>query len=159
MQNLTSLKQRSNGAVTNLGAGKNGLNISTVARFQFNVAGKDSLGVANTTIAAHGTGCTIPENAVISGGFIETNIPITGVGASVAISVMSANDIVSAAAISGAPWSTKGLKAIVPKRNTPESTGIKVTSDKEVVFTVTGAVLTAGKVTGFLEYVISDVSP
>jgi len=159
MQNLTSLKQRSNGCVTNLGAGKNGLNIETVARWQFDVAGKDSLGVANTTIAAHGTGVIIPANAVIIGGFMETNVAITGTGASVAVSVMAANDIQAAAAISGAPWSTKGLKAIVPKSNTPESTGIKVTSDKEVVVTVTAAVLTAGKVTGFLRYVISDVSP
>lgn len=158
MQNLTSLKQRSNGAVTNNGAGKNGLNLKTVARFQFDVAGKDSLGVANTTIAAHGTGTIIPINAVIIGGFIETNVAVTGVGASIAVSVMTANDVVSVAAISGAPWSVKGLKAIVPKYNTPES-GIKVTSDKEVVFTVTGAVLAAGKVTGFLEYVIGDTTP
>ena len=158
MQNLTSLEQRSNGAVENKGLGADGLNIKGVARFTFNAATKDSLGVANTTVAAHGTGVVLPANAVVIGGFIETNTAFTGAGASIAISVMGANDIVSAAAISGAPWSTIGLKAIVPKNNTPEATGIKVTAAKEITCTVSGAVLTAGKLTGFLEYVISTPS-
>lgn len=158
MQNLTSLKQRSNGCVTNNGLGKDGLNMKGIARFTFDTAALDSLGVSNKTQAAHGTGVILPTNAVIVGGFVETNTAFTGSGASIAVSVMSANDIISAAAISGAPWSTIGLKAIVPKNNTPESTGIKVTAPKEVVFTVSAAALTAGKCTGFLEYVISATS-
>jgi hypothetical protein len=124
-----------------------------VAVAEFNVAKKDSAGANNTTVAAHGTGVKIPANAIVFGGFMEVLDPITGVGASVAVHVKAANDIQTAAAISGAPWSTKGLKAITPKINTPESTGIKTTAESEITFTVTGAVLTAGRVVVYLPFV------
>jgi hypothetical protein len=127
------------------------------ARFTFNPSAQ----VSKRTIAAHGTGVFLPINAVIIGGFVETNTVFTSAGGNagtIAISVMSANDIINAAACSGAPWSSIGLKAIIPKNNTPESTGIKVTSAKEIVCTVAGQVLTAGKLTGFLDYVVSAPS-
>jgi hypothetical protein len=119
----------------------------------FDVTGKDSAGANNTTIAAHGTGVKIPANAIITGGVMEVLDPVLGTGASVAVHVKTANDIQTAAAISGAPWSTKGLKAVTPKINTPESTGIKTTAESEITFTVTAAVLTAGKVVVYVPFV------
>ena len=161
MQNLTSLTQLPNGCVTNKGMGFDGLGTRGTARFTFDTATVDSLKASNKTVAAHGTGVRLPANAVVIGGFVEVNVPFTSADstATIAISVVSANDIITAAAVSGAPYSTKGLKAITPKNNTPEATGIKVTAEKEIVCTVAVQALTAGKLTGFLDYVISATTP
>lgn len=129
-----------------------------VAVAEFDVTEKDSGGVNNTTIAAHGTGVKIPANAIVVGGFMEVLDPVLGAGASVAVHVKAANDIQTAAAIAGAPWSTKGLKAITPKANTPESTGIKTTAESEITFTTTAAVLTAGHVVVYL-YFLEGLAP
>lgn len=74
-----------------------------------------------------------------------------GAGASIGISSEGAGDIVAVAAIVGAPWSTTGKKAIVPKRNTPESTSILTTAARNIAFVISGADLTAGKVQLYLE--------
>lgn len=156
MQNLTSLSQRSNGAVTNNGLGKDGKGMMGVARFTF-----DTDKVANRTVAAHGTGVYLPINAIVVGGFFDVNTAFTSASTNtgtIAISVEAANDIVTAAAVSGAPYSTIGKKAVIPKSNTPESTGVKCTALREITCTVAVAALTAGKLTGFLHYVVSDVS-
>ena len=162
MQNLTSLKQSASGNITvkkcfSITGTTNGNSVRGVARFQFNPSAKTT----DRTVAAHGTGVFIPLNAVIIGGFVEVNTAFTSANANngtIAISVMSANDIITAGAVSGAPYSTIGLKAIIPKSNTPESTGIKVTAVKEITCTVAVSALTAGKLTGFLEYVVSETS-
>jgi hypothetical protein len=124
-----------------------------IAEFTFDAAGYDTAGVANTTVAAHPTPVELPAHAIIVGGFFDVNTVFTGVGASIALHVETANDIQTAAAISGAPWSSIGRKAIVPKANTPESTSIKTTQSRKVTATVSGAVLTAGKLTGYLYYI------
>lgn len=132
-----------------------GLGNLRVARFTFAWDGTDSAGVANSTVAAHGVGVTIPDAAIVVGGFFETNIVFDSADhtATIAISVNGANDIQTAAAVSGAPWSTTGRKAIVPKANTPESTSIKLTDDREITCTVAVQALNAGKLIGYLYYV------
>lgn len=130
-------------------SGDIGLGGLRVARFEF-----DCAVAANLPIGAHGTGVTLPAYAIIVGGFVDVNTAITGeAGATLAIHVQAANDIISAAAVSGAPYSTIGRKAIVPKANTPESTSVKTSEDREITCTVAVAALTAGKLTGYLYYV------
>lgn len=134
----------------------NGLGSLRVARFTFDTASTDSAAAANTTIAAHGTGVTIPADAIVVGGFVDVNTAFTSASTNtgtIAIKVEGANDIISAAAVSGAPYSTIGRKAIVPKANTPESTSVKTTAAREITCTVAVAALTAGKLTGYLYYV------
>lgn len=129
-----------------------GLGSLRVARFTFNPSATAGL----RTIAAHGLGVTIPISAVVVGGFVQVNTLFTSASTNtgtIAISVEGANDIITAAAVSGAPYSSTGLKAIIPKANTPESTGIALTAAREVTATVAVAALTAGKLTGFLYYV------
>jgi len=125
-----------------------------IAMFTFDTAGVDSSAVSNKTVAAHPTGVTIPANAIVCGGFFEVNTAFTSAAstATIAIHVQSANDIQTAAAVSGAPGSTTGIKAITPKANTPESTGIKLTAAREITVTVAVQALTAGKLTGYLYY-------
>lgn len=62
----------------------------------------------------------------------------------VAFHAQEADDLVAAAAVSGAPWSTTGLKALVPKINTPESTGIALTAARELTATVAEEALLTG---------------
>jgi hypothetical protein len=132
------------------------------------VSGLGGLGVARATydfssdggaIGAIGLGVTLPDNAVVIGGFVDvittaTSATDAGTGA---ISVQSADDIVAAIAISDGsnPWDA-GLQAIVPKSNTPESTGIKLTADREITFTIAVEAFTAGKFEVFLHYVQSS---
>jgi hypothetical protein len=129
----------------------NGLGVLRVARFTF-----DAGIAANRTIAAHGTGVTIPIHAIVVGGFFDVNTAFTSAETNtgtIAISVQGANDIQAAAAVSGAPYSTVGRKAIVPKANTPESTSVKTTAAREITCTVAVAALLTGKLTGYLYYV------
>lgn len=128
-----------------------GLGVLRVARFEFD-AGVE----ANRAIGAHGTGVTLPIHAIVVGGFVDVNTKFdsdaTDAG-TIAISVQAANDIISAAAVSGAPYSTVGRKAIVPKANTPESTSVKCTAAREITCTVAVEPLLSGKLTGYLYYV------
>jgi hypothetical protein len=127
----------------------NGLGTLRVARFEF-----DCAVAGNLPIGAHGTGVILPIYAIVVGGFIDVNTAITGdTNATLAIHVQAANDIISAAAVSGAPYSTIGRKAIVPKANTPESTSVKCTAAREITCTVAVAALLTGKLTGYLYYV------
>lgn len=131
-----------------------GLGVLRVARFLFDTAGVDSAGANNTAVGAHGTGVTLPAHAIIVGGFFDVNTAFTSsASGQIAISVQGANDIQTATAVSGAPFSTVGRKAIVPKANTPESTSVKTSAAKEITCTVSVGALTAGKLTGYLYYV------
>jgi hypothetical protein len=133
-----------------------GLGFLGVARFTF-----DASIAGNQSIAGHGTGVTLPANAVVCGGFFDVNTVFHSAGGdagTVAISIEGANDIQTAAAVSGAPYSTIGRKAIVPKANTPESTSVKTTVAREITCTVAGQILSAGKLTGFLYFVVDVVS-
>lgn len=128
-----------------------GLGGLRVARATYDVSTTLALG----TVGAHGLGVTLPIKAVVVGGFLQVNTAFTSGGSgTLALKVESANDIISAAAVSGAPFSTTGQKAIIPKANTPESTGVALTAAREITATVATADLTAGKGTLFLYYVI-----
>jgi hypothetical protein len=95
----------------------------------------------------------IPAGAYITHGFVEVDTAVTGGGsASLAISVEAADDIVAAAAVSGAPWSTTGLKSIVPVAT--GATAKKTTAARSVTATVGTAALTAGVVDVILFYVV-----
>jgi hypothetical protein len=94
---------------------------------------------------------TLPSGTWIIGGFMNVETAPVGVGASIGISSEGAGDIVAVAAIAGAPWSTTGKKAIIPKRNTPESTSILTTAARNIALVISGADLTDGKVQLYLE--------
>lgn len=93
----------------------------------------------------------VPSGTWILGGFMNVETAPVGVGASIGITIEGAGDVVTVAAIVGAPWSTTGKKAITPKRNTPESTSILTTAARDVLFVISGADLTDGKVQLYLE--------
>lgn len=90
----------------------------------------------------------------VIGGYMNVETAPVGVGASIGITLEGAGDVVAVAAIVGAPWSTTGRKAILPKRNTPEASAtIVTTAARNLLFVISGADLTAGKVQLYLEVI------
>lgn len=107
-------------------------------------------GGAVSTIGLIGS-TAIPAGSIILGGFLEVATAVTGAGASVAIQVEAANDIVTAAAVSGAPWSTTGRKSVIPAFT--GATTVKTTAARDISAVISAAVLTAGVFTVTLFYV------
>lgn len=89
-------------------------------------------------------GNEIPAGSVIMGGYIEVDtVPTSGGAATVAVNSDAAGDLQAAAAVSGAPWSTTGRKAITPVFTA--ATSVKTTARRNIAVTVAAATLTAGK--------------
>lgn len=116
------------------------------ARYDF---AADGGAIGDITISSTGV---LPAGAYITSGFVEVDTAVTGAGASVAVNVEGAGDIVAAAAISGAPWSTTGRKSIVPAGT--GATSVKTTAARSIVATVSAAALTAGAFDVVLQYVV-----
>jgi hypothetical protein len=115
-------------------------------RYDFAVEGGaiGTIGLAGATI--------IPLGAVIMGGFVDVITPPTsGGGATIAIQVEGANDIVNAAAISGAPWSTTGRKSVIPAYT--GATSVKTTAARDISAVIATATLTAGVFDVYLAYI------
>lgn len=100
--------------------------------------------------ASHVIG-NLPAGATVIGGFMNVETAPVGAGASIGVTLEAAGDIVTVAAIAGAPWSTTGRKAINPKRNTPESSAVVTTVARNLLFVTSAVNLTAGKVQLHLE--------
>jgi hypothetical protein len=116
------------------------------ARYDFAVDG-GAVGDIDLTKSA-----VIPAGAVVLGGFVEVDtVPTSGGAATLAVKVEGAGDIVAAAAISGAPWSTTGRKNVVPAFT--GATSVKATAARKVQATVAVAALTAGVIDVVLFYV------
>lgn len=98
----------------------------------------------------------LPDNAIIFGGVADVVTALTSDGsATMGISTsQSADDIIADAAVSGAPWSTTGTKAIVPAL--AYDSAIKTTAQRAPKVVITTADLTAGKVNLYLFVFLSD---
>jgi hypothetical protein len=115
-------------------------------RYDFAVAGGAQGDIDLTSTAQ------IPSGAYITHGFVEVDTVVTGTSATVAVKVEGAGDIVAAAAISGAPWSTTGRKTIIPVAT--GATVVKTTAARKIQATVATADLTAGAFDVVLFYVV-----
>ena len=118
-----------------------------VCRATYNFAGD---GGAVGTIALLGA-TSIPANAVIAGGALVVNTALTGgLNATAALQVEAAGDVVAAAAVSGAPWSTTGRKNIIPSFD--GSTTLLTTVARDVSLVIGTADLTNGAFDIYLFY-------
>jgi hypothetical protein len=100
-------------------------------------------GGAISTITLRGDN-TVPSGAYLVGGFVDVLTAVTSGGAgTVAVNSNGASDLVAAAAVSGAPWSTTGIKSIIPAFT--GATVIKTTAQRSLAITIATAALTAGK--------------
>jgi len=101
-------------------------------------------------------GDPMPDNAIVWDGCVDVITPLAG-GASATGAVstaQSANDLITAADVTGAPWSTAGAKAIVPVGTVASC--IKMTAERKPKLVIGTADLTAGKFNLFLQYFLSD---
>lgn len=101
-------------------------------------------GGATSAITLRSNDGVIPSGSYVVGGFVDvTDTPDSATSAgTIAISVEGANDIINAAAVSGAPWSTTGRKDIIP--DSTGSTAVKLTADRAPAATIAGEAMTEG---------------
>lgn len=97
---------------------------------------------------------SLPKGAIVVNAFAEvlTAPTSTNSTATIAIKLESANDIFTAAAVSGAPWSTTGMKQAIPDLATVGDYK-KATADREITMSIAVEALTAGKFNVFVLYV------
>lgn len=108
--------------------------------------------------AGNGSGVFVPANAIVTHSFIHVLTVPVGPTA-MAVSLLNDQDLVTEAAISGAPWSTLGAVVTGGVEPGTESGYVKVgTTPKEIAFTATVANTSAGKFVVFVEYVMSTVA-
>lgn len=140
----------------------------------FDSGATDSSGAANTTIASHGLGVYLPANAVIVNAFYDVSTKFATASAdagTIALGYTGATGaFVAAIAVSAAgdvyDQGVRGTLIGTPSLDGNARTAIagaaaiagamtKLTAEKELVATVAGQVLTAGKLVLFVEYYIS----
>lgn len=106
-------------------------------------------GGAISTISLRGgpgdaAGNEVPAGAIVLGGYIEVDTAVTSGGAAtIAVNSEGAGDLLAAAAVSGAPWSTTGRKSVIPVFT--GATTVKTTVSRRLAITIATATLTAGK--------------
>jgi len=101
-------------------------------------------GGAISTIPLRSEDGAIPNGSVILGGYLEIDTGFTtGTSATAALTVNAANDIVSATIVSGAPYSTTGLKSIIPVFT--GATMVKTTAARVPSIVIATGTITAGK--------------
>lgn len=110
-------------------------------------------GGAVSTIAMRPLGtspASIPSGAIIDDTVVEVLTVLTSGGAAtIAAQIEAANDVVNAAAVGGAPWSTLGRKAGIP---ISAATSLKTTAARVPSVVIAAAALTAGKVRLHVDY-------
>ena len=96
----------------------------------------------------------VPSGAVVVGTLINVVTAVTSGGAgTLAVGVEAAGDQQTAAAVSGAPWSTTGWKWATQTLTTaPDVT----TQARDIVFTIATAALTAGVVDVYVFYLVTS---
>lgn len=118
------------------------------ARFEYDFAVQ---GGAVGTLALAGA-TVIPLSAIILGGILEVLTVPTSAGApTVALQAEAADDIIAAALISGAPWSTLGRKNTIPSFD--GATSVKLTAARDLSAVIAVAALTAGKFNVYVAYI------
>jgi len=121
-----------------------------VFEYDFAVDG-GAVGTIPLRAIAANLGSTFPANTEIFDSIIDVLTPLTGgAGATAALQAEAAGDVVAAAVVTGAPWSTGGRKAGIP---VSAATSIKTTAARTPSLVVAVNPLTAGKFRLVLEYI------
>lgn len=147
--------------------------VAYIAKAIFDTAGTDSAGVANTTVAAHGTGVYIPTKAIITKAWTDVITTFTSAtsAATMAIKTEGTGDLVAGIAINSgssrwnaglggclagsyAEATVAGDSALLDAARKAASY-IKTTAEREIIVTVGVEALIAGKMNIFVEYHIS----
>ena len=118
-----------------------------VTKFTFDAEANDNAEepASNKTVAAHPMAVSIPDNAIVISGHVDVIAAVTSGGsATVAISLVADNDLLTATALTGLTEGKQLPMAAV------KTTPIKLSAEKAVTVTVGTAALTAGKFDGYI---------
>lgn len=122
--------------------------VERIARAQYSFASEGG------AVGDIGLGVTLPDNAIVVGGMIETTTTCTSGGsATIALKLNSGGDLSAAAAISGGAGQA-GVHDIIPDNT--GSTAVKLTAARELTLTVATAALTAGVLNVWLRYFVAE---
>lgn len=108
-------------------------------------------GGAISTIALRSDDGPLPAGSYVSQAVVDVLTPFTtGTAATAAITIEAANDVISATVVSGAPYSTTGLKSTVLVGT--GATMIKTSVSRAPSIVIATGTVTAGKLRLILEY-------
>lgn len=118
------------------------------------VAGQFDFAKLGGAVGTYALGVKIPAGAVIVNAFatVLTAGDSADDTATIAVHVESANDIFTAAAVSGAPWSTTGQKQGIPDYATVADYKT-TTAERDITVSIAVQALTAGKFNVYVFYV------
>ncbi len=126
--------------------GSDGVTHLQVARFTYDFS------VSGGAVGSIPLDAVVPNGAVVTDGKVQVITPLASATGTAALQIQAANDVIAAAAVSGAPWSTAGVKDIVPAGTA--ATSIATTAARTVTLVVGTAALTAGKIVGWLRFYV-----
>lgn len=136
---------------------EDGLSVVRTVRGTFDFAVQGGVVGNFDLLDEQGAAISIPANSILLDGMVDVQTTFTSSGdnATLAIQAEGANDIVNAVAIgTGTPWD-QGLRAIIPLGAAANAVKTTVARPLRVVIGVED--VTAGKMTIFLRYVVTDV--
>lgn len=108
-------------------------------------------GGAVSTIVLRSNDGPIPNGSYVEDGILEIVTPFTtGTAAVAGLQVEAANDTVASTIVSGAPYSTGGLKSVIPVAT--GVTALKTTADRSPSIVIGTGAITAGKLRLILRY-------
>lgn len=108
-------------------------------------------GGAIGTIVLRSSDGPIPSGSYISQSVVDVLTPFTtGAGATAALTIEGAGDVVAATIVSGAPYSTSGLKSTIQVGT--GATMIKTTASRSPSIVIATGAVTAGKLRLIVEY-------
>lgn len=102
---------------------------------------------------------SLPVGAIVINAFMRVRTALdSGGSATMSLGIQGAADLVAATAYGSAPWSSTGIKLMIPDFATVGDQFIVATTPKELTATIATAALTAGVVDFFIFYVINEVA-
>lgn len=116
----------------------------------FQARGKYDFAVDGGAVGDIPLGVKLPKGALVREALINViTVPTSAGAATIALKLEAAGDVQAAAAISGAPWSTTGIKLASLTRT---AAPVNLTLERELTATVGTAALTAGVFEVLIEY-------
>lgn len=115
--------------------------------------------VHGTAVGDYGLRVRLPKGAIVINAFarVLTAFTSTNSTATIAVKVEAANDIFMAAAVSGAPFSTTGMKLAIPDLATVADYKV-ATAEREVTLSIAVEAILGGKADFYIMYVVNQTA-
>jgi len=123
------------------------------------VAARYDFAVHGGAVGTIGLRVSLPVGAIVVNAFMNVRTALTSGGsATMSLGIQGAADLVAATAYGSAPWSSTGIKLMIPDFATVADQFIVATTPKELTATIAVAALTAGVIDFYVMYVMNEVA-